>query len=75
MSTLLEEPEHIIEAVIPDNETQRLLEISAEDPRLVLHRRTRSSTVVVIKAKFTYPSSKIKLGSRFKPNFYKQSYI
>lgn len=75
MSTLLEEAEHIIEAVIPDNETQRLLEISAEDPCLVLHRRTWSSNVVVIKTKFNYPSSRIKLGSRFKPNFYKQSYI
>jgi len=67
----LEEVEHIIEAVMPDNETQRLLGISAEDPCLVLHRRTWSSNVVVTKAKFTYPSSRIKLGSRFKPNFYK----
>ena len=75
MSTLLEEAEHIIEAVIPDNEPQRLLEISAEDPCLVLDRKTWSSNVVVIKAKFTYLSSRIKLGSRFKPNFYKQSYI
>ncbi len=75
MSTILKEAGNIIEAVIHDNETQRLLEISAEDPCLVLYSRTWSSNVVVIRAKFTYPSSRIKLGSQFKPNFYKQSYI
>ena len=63
----LTEAEHIIETVMPDEKTQRLLEIPAGEPCLVLHRRTWSAPLVASKAALIYPGSRTKLGGRFSP--------
>ena len=63
----LTEVEHIIEAVLPDNSTQRLLSIDATEPCLLIHRTTWSNAMVVTKARLLYPGSRIQLGGRFSP--------
>jgi len=61
------EAEHIVEAILPDDRVQQLLEIDASEPCLVLYRRTWVDDIVVTKSRFVYPGSKYQLGSRFKP--------
>ncbi len=61
------EVEHIVEAVLPDNMTMRLLKISCSGPCLVLHRKTWDGHKVVTHSKMTYPGSTYRLGGRFKP--------
>ncbi len=63
----LTEVEHIIEAVSPDSRTQKLLEISATELCLLIHRRTWSNAIVVTKVNLLYPGSGFRLGGRFKP--------
>jgi GntR family histidine utilization transcriptional repressor len=63
----LTEIEHIIEAVLPDCNTQKLLGISATESCLLIHRRTWSNAIVVTKVKLVYPGSRFRLGGRFKP--------
>lgn len=61
------EVEHVIEAVLPDTRTRRLLKISADQPCLVLHRKTWVGKTVATSSRFTYPGSRYRLGGRFKP--------
>jgi GntR family histidine utilization transcriptional repressor len=63
----LTEAEHIIEAVLPDREIQRLLQIPPDEPCLVVHRRTWSHHLVASKARLVHPGSRYQMGSRFKP--------
>lgn len=63
----LTEVEHIIEAVLPDSNTQKLLAISATESCLLIHRRTWSNAIVVTKVKLIYPGSRFRLDGRFKP--------
>ena len=65
----LAEAEHIIEAILPDKQTQDLLEIEATEPCLVINRRTWSNNLVVSKAKLVHPGSRFQMGARFKPSF------
>ncbi len=62
----LTEVEHIVEAILPDLKSRRLLKIKANEPCLLLKRRTWSHGVVVTKSSFIYPGSRYQLGSRFK---------
>ena len=62
----LTEAEHVVKAILPDKKTQKLLKIKANEPCLVLKRRTWSNGVVVTKNIFVYPGSRYQLGSRFK---------
>jgi len=63
----MSEVEHIVEAVLPDRVTQKLLKIGPQEPCLVLHRRTWSDGVFVHKGQFVHPGSRHSIGSRFKP--------
>lgn len=63
----LTEVEHIIEAVLPDTSTQKLLELDDNEPCLLIHRTTWSNAVAVTKVRLLYPGSRFRLGSRFKP--------
>ena len=63
----LTEVEHVIEAVLPDNSTQKLLEIDATEPCLLIHRTTWSNAAVVTRVRLLYPGSRFRLGGRFKP--------
>lgn len=59
--------EHIIEALRPDEETRRLLEIGTDEPCLVLHRQTWNDQLVSTHSRFTYPGSRYRIGGRFTP--------
>jgi GntR family histidine utilization transcriptional repressor len=63
----LTEVEHIIEAVLPDSSTQKLLGINATEPCLLIHRRTWSNAIVATKVNLLFPGSGFQLGGRFKP--------
>ena len=62
----VEELEHTVEAALPIPEQQRLLDIGADEPCLILHRRSWSGGKVVTVATFTYPASRYSLYSRHK---------
>jgi GntR family histidine utilization transcriptional repressor len=59
--------EHIIEALRPDAQTRRLLEIDAEEACLVLHRQTWNNALVGTQSRFSYPGSRYRIGGRFTP--------
>ena len=62
------EAEHIIESMMPDALTQRLLKMPAHEPCLLLHRRTWVNQVVATKSRFIYPGSRHRLAGRFTPS-------
>ncbi len=59
--------EHIIEALLPDENTRSLLEVDAAEPCLVLHRQTWNDQLVGTHSRFTYPGSRYRIGGRFTP--------
>lgn len=64
----LTEAEHIIEATLPDKNTQRLLSIGPDQPCLLLHRRTWSGCTIASTASLTHPSNRYRLGGHFIPD-------
>lgn len=62
----LAEAEHVLEAVLPDIRTQRLLRIGPGEPCLLLHRRTWSGGRAVTQARLIHPGSRYRLGGRFR---------
>jgi GntR family transcriptional regulator, histidine utilization repressor len=64
----LTEAEHVIEAVLPDATTQRLLSIEATQPCLLIHRRTWSGNALASSARLIHPSSRYRMGGRFVPD-------
>lgn len=63
----ISEVEHIIEAILPDQQIQELLEIEAHEPCLLLNRTTWSQSVVATCNRLYYPGSRFRMGSRFTP--------
>lgn len=61
----LERAEHTVEAIRPSKQMQKLLRVSAEEPCLLLHRRTWSEGKVVTRAWLTHPGSRYRLGAKF----------
>ena len=61
----LSEVEHRLEAVLPTPEQQKLLEIGADQPCLLLHRRTWSGDLVASRAWLTHPGDRFYLSTRF----------
>lgn len=61
------EIEHTIEAILPDRQTQKLLEIAPQEPCIVLHRRTWAENIVVTRCRFVHIGSRYKIGGRFRP--------
>ena len=59
--------EHVIEAVMPDQETARLLKIGIDEPCLCLHRQTWNGKTVATHSTLTYPGSRYRIGGRFHP--------
>jgi GntR family histidine utilization transcriptional repressor len=59
--------EHIIEAVLPDAVTQRLLAVGPGEPCLVLHRQTWEGERIATHSRMTFPGSRYRIGGRFKP--------
>ena len=61
----LSDVEHVVEAVIPEPEIRKLLEIRAGEPCLRLHRRTWSRGLVASSATLTYPGAAHRFATRF----------
>jgi len=61
------EAEHVIEAVMPDKATRKLLAMDPNEPCLVLYRRTWSDSLVVTRSRFVHPASRYRMGGRFVP--------
>ncbi len=64
----VDELEHGVEAIMPDAAQQSLLNISASEPCLAVHRRSWSKSKVVTVATLIYPGSRYALYSRYKTN-------
>lgn len=64
----ISEVEHVIEAIQPDQQIQKLLEIDSSEPCLVLIRKTWVENIVATKSRFIYPGSRHRIGGRFKPS-------
>ena len=60
-----DEMEHIVRAVMPDENAQKLLLIERDEPCLQLSRRTWKKDQVVTYVIMTYPSSRYDLGARY----------
>jgi GntR family histidine utilization transcriptional repressor len=58
--------EHTIEALLPDRTSRTLLEMSEQEPCLVLYRRTWAGAAVTTQSRFTYPGKRYRIGGRFK---------
>jgi GntR family histidine utilization transcriptional repressor len=56
--------EHVIEAVQPNRLYRGLLAVPADEPCLLLTRRTWSHDLVVSRARFVYPGSRYRLAGR-----------
>jgi GntR family transcriptional regulator, histidine utilization repressor len=70
------EIEHVVEAVLPDQQTQELLHIDPLEPCIVLNRRTWSDHSVVTRCRLTHPGSMYRIGGRFRPDsFHRTSEI
>lgn len=64
----LTEVEHFIEAIIPDKQIRKILQLDPGEACLVLHRRTWSQNKIVAKTILRYSGSRFRLGGRFKAN-------
>jgi GntR family histidine utilization transcriptional repressor len=56
--------EHAVEAVLPDRRQQKLLEIGADEPCLLLTRRTWCQGQVVSRARLLHPGRRYRLAGR-----------
>jgi GntR family histidine utilization transcriptional repressor len=62
------EAEHVIEAIMPDETTRKLLGMRPPEPCLVLYRRTWSENLVVTRSRFVHPASRYRMEGRFVPS-------
>jgi GntR family transcriptional regulator, histidine utilization repressor len=60
----VEEVEHTVQAAMPSHDEQRLLRIAADEPCLILNRRSWSGGAVLTMARLTFPASRYVLHSR-----------
>lgn len=63
-----DEMEHIVEACHPSSDESKHMQIDANEPCLVLMRRTWSHSQVVTYVRLVHPSSRYRLGSRLPVN-------
>ena len=66
----LDEIEHVVDAVMPTAEQAALLEMSPQEPCLLLTRRTWSRGVPVTIVRCLHPAARYRLGSRFRADEY-----
>jgi GntR family histidine utilization transcriptional repressor len=66
-ATPLTEAEIIIDAIAPDRETCRLLEITKQEPCLLICRTTWSKKILATSSSFISPSSRYSIEGRFIP--------
>ncbi|MVV49816.1 histidine utilization repressor [Pseudomonas sp. PB120] len=63
-----DEMEHIVEASHPSSDESKHMQIDANEPCLVLMRRTWSQSKIVTYVRLVHPSSRYRLGSRLPVN-------
>ncbi len=63
----LEEVEHVIQALLPDDATRILLAMAPGEPVLHVRRRTWSGGIVVSSARLSHPGTRYSLFGRFQP--------
>lgn len=61
----LERVDHIVRAILPDEETCNLLQVPASEPCLLLLRRTWSKSRLVSHARLTHPGSRFEFNDSF----------
>ena len=62
-----DEVEHVVEASMPDEQVQRLLEIAESEPCLVLNRMTWVKGLLATNNRIVWPGSRHSIGGRFRP--------
>jgi GntR family histidine utilization transcriptional repressor len=63
----LQEAQHILRAVMPDERTRKLLQIKRGEPCLLVLRRTWTGGVIASVARLHYPGSRYEMSGRFRP--------
>ncbi|MGA2780002.1 MAG: histidine utilization repressor [Steroidobacteraceae bacterium] len=63
----LQEAEHVLRAVMPDERTRKLLDMQRNEPCLLVNRRTWTFSKVASVAKLHYPGSRYEMSGRFRP--------
>jgi GntR family histidine utilization transcriptional repressor len=63
----LQEAEHLLRAVMPDERTRKLLDMKPGEPCLLVIRRTWSAAEVASVARLYYPGSRYEMSGRFRP--------
>lgn len=65
MAAPLSEVEHVIEAIMPDDEIRKLLGVEENRPCLQIRRRTWTNDIVASVARLTHPGDTYRIGTRF----------
>jgi len=63
----LQEAEHVLRAVMPDDRTRKLLTMKRDEPCLLMIRRTWTAGQIASVARLYYPGSRYELSGRFRP--------
>jgi len=63
----LQEAEHLLRAVMPDERTCKLLAMKREEPCLLVIRRTWTAGQIASVARLYYPGSRYEMSGRFRP--------
>ena len=63
----LQEAEHLLRAVMPDERTRKLLAMQRDEPCLLMIRRTWTAGQIASVAKLFYPGTRYEMSGRFRP--------
>ncbi len=63
----LQEAEHLLRAVMPDERTRKLLAMKRDEPCLLMIRRTWTAGQIASVARLYYPGSRYEMSGRFRP--------
>jgi GntR family transcriptional regulator, histidine utilization repressor len=63
----VQEAEHLLRAVMPDERTRKLLAMKRDEPCLLMIRRTWASDQIASVARLYYPGSRYEMSGRFRP--------
>jgi GntR family histidine utilization transcriptional repressor len=63
----LQEAEHVLRAVMPDERTRKLLTMKRDEPCLLMIRRTWAAGQIASVARLHYPGSRYEMSGRFRP--------
>ncbi len=63
----LQEAQHLLRAVMPDERTRKLLAMKRDEPCLLMIRRTWTAGQIASVARLYYPGSRYEMSGRFRP--------